>query len=473
MRTYKQSLIVILALMAATGAAMAFIRADGATAPLKPPVRQADDGRVALTVQTVQEKVLRHSDGKVAVAVTLTAEPPPRTQERPVQPVDLVVVLDRSGSMGGAKIDEARQAVEHLIKRLTPRDRLALITYSDGVRRIAPLTPVDGQGGHDLSAAVRRIQSGGGTNLGGGLQAGIAIFTQSPEPERQRKVILISDGLANQGITDPRRLGQMAAMATDHHFAVSTVGVGLDFNELLMTTIADHGLGSYHFLEDPRTFAQAFEKEFQHARQVAAADLELRVPVEKGVRLVDAGGYPIVIQNGHAVIRPGQLVAGQERKLFLTFQVPTDETGDHLLGRVQLHYRHQGRSHILNSPQPLQIACVADEKEVFASVDDAAWSRQVLQDEYNRLKEQVASAVREGDERRAEARIQEYETKKRNMNAVIGSAAIEEHLDRDVKSLKQSVTDTFTGPPAAAAAKQKQKAKMLQYESYQGRRDKK
>lgn len=477
MKMYKKGLLVIIGLIAATTAALAVIGPRplvvGDTPGAQTNSVKAGDGVVSIQADMAQEKILKGSDGEVAVAVTLTAAQLPVVEGVPKQPMDLIVVLDRSGSMQGMKIAAARQAVHQLINRLTPDDRLALVTYSNGVQLVSPLVPVNINGQRKLHAAVNNIYADGGTNLGGGLQQGIQLIVQSPEAGRQRKIILISDGLANQGVTDPNALGQMAAVATDHQFAVSTVGVGLDFNELLMTTIADHGTGSYYFLEDPLVFAQVFEKEFQDARQVAANGLELRVPLKEGVRLVDAGGYPIKIEDGIAIINPGSLVSGQQRKLFLTFQVSTTVERSISLGELQVRYLRDGNPHFLTSSRDLQVACVKDEKEVVASVDKDTWSEQVLVDEYNQLKEEVADAIRKGDSAEAQSRIEAYEKRNISKNEMVGSATVAEHLESEVQELRQSVADTFVGAPSVVMEKQKKQAKALQYEGYRGRRAKK
>lgn len=472
MKTYKKGLLAIIGLIALTTAALAVMGPGVSTTSVTPPPVSSGDGLVTLNTQMVQDKVLRGSQGDVSVAVTLSAAQLPDNSDHPKQPVDLVIVLDRSGSMQGDKIGAARQAASRLLERLGAEDRMALVTYENSVHLVAPLTPMNSANRNHLLAAIGQIQADGGTNLGGGLQQGIDLFLNAPDSGRQRKIILISDGLANHGITDPQSLGRMAAVATDHHFAVSTVGVGLDFNELLMTTIADQGTGRYYFMEDPTAFAQVFEKEFQNTRQVAASDVEIRLPLAKGVQLVDAGGYPIKMQGDQAVIYPGSLISGGERNLFLTFRVPTDRERDLSLGQIQVRYQRNGKPHSLHSRTPLTVACVPDEREVVASMDKDTWSAQVVRDEYSRLKEAVADAVRKGDAVAAQECIQDYETKNRAINAAVGSAAVNEHLEKDVNLLRQSVADTFAGPPAAVAEKQKKQSKALQYESYQGRRGK-
>ncbi|MBC2709658.1 MAG: VWA domain-containing protein [Desulfosarcina sp.] len=277
----RKSLLAIIGLILVTTAALAAMGAMGTGTPTPLPVSNSTgDKLVTVSTEVVQDKILKGSDGRVAVSLSLTAARLPTFGTAPVQAADLVIVLDRSGSMKGQKLSDARRAVIHLIEQLGPEDRLALVTYSNGVQTQSALVPMDEANRRQLSAAVKQVYAGGGTNLGGGLGRGIDMLMHTPGGGRQRKVILISDGLANQGITDPTALGRMASAAVENRFSISTVGVGLDFNEMLMTAIADQGAGHYHFLEDPQVFAQVFEAEFQATRHVAAADVKIRIPLE-------------------------------------------------------------------------------------------------------------------------------------------------------------------------------------------------
>ena len=473
MQTYKRKFLIIVALIAVSTAALGLIgHREGSGSRQNPSDNNLSDGLLSLQAQLVQNKVLLGSSGTAALAVELTAAEQPARSDMPVQPVDLVVVLDRSGSMHGQKLDDARRALLHLMACLSPDDRLALVAYANGVQEISPLETMDESRRAHLASAVQRLVANGGTNLGLGLQRGIEILMQTPGPQRQRRVILISDGLANQGVTDPQTLGEMASAAQASGFGISTVGVGYDFNEVLMTALADQGAGSYYFLEDPNSFAQVFEKEFQTARNVAAAGLEIRIPPDR-VRLVNAGGYPVKLEGRSAVLFPGDLLSGQKRKLFLTLEVPTRSEGEFKLDRIQVRYQHNGDNRSLTSEKGWTVACVRNEKEVLASIDGDEWSTQVLQEDYGRLKEEVAKAIRKGHKEEALVRIREYERSKRNVNESIGSAAVAQNIEVDVEALRQGVEHTFSGPAPAVAEKKKQQAKALQYESYKARRDKK
>jgi Ca-activated chloride channel family protein len=468
-----RSLITILGLILATTVPLAILSAMGTQATVTPAIPPTATGAgLTMSSEVVQEKILKGGDGRVTVALSLAAQRLPKTTSVPAPATDLVIVLDRSGSMEGQKLSDACQAVVGLIDQLGPDDRLALVTYSDGVQTLSPLTFVTTASHHQLVSLAREVVSGGGTNLGGGLRQGIDLLLGVSGGERQRKVILISDGLANQGITDPTALGRMAAVAVENRFSISTVGVGLDFNETLMTSIADHGAGSYHFLEDPQSFARVFEDELMASRRVAVADLQICLPLSPGVQLTDAGGYPVRHEKGVAVVHPGDLLSGQQRSIFLTFSVPSDTLGTIPLGRLQMRYVFDGQSHSFDAPAPLTVACVADPAAAMASINKGVWSAKVVKNDFSQLKEAVARDIRDGDKSRAHLRIREYEVKQAAINRVVGSGRVAENLATDVQALHDQVEETFAGPPASIAEKKKQVSKSLQYDSYKQRRDK-
>jgi Ca-activated chloride channel family protein len=240
-----------------------------------------------------------------------------------------------------------------------------------------------------------------------------------------------------------------------------------------MTGLADHGAGRYHFLENPQSFAAVLQHEFEATRNVAASGLEIRVPLKEGMRVVDAGGYPVATQGDVAVIQPGDLLSGGQRRIFLTLQLPADRERRHSIDGLKVRYQHEGKPFTLSMADPLTVACVADKTAVLGSIDRSVWGEQVVQEDFGRLKETVADAIRRGEKKAALTMIQDYEIRTREINASVASPQVSENLESDVQALRQNVEDTFSGPPAQVAAKQKQNAKSLQYEGYQIRRDKK
>ena len=418
----------------------------------------------------VQNKVLLGSDGTVGLSLTLQADDLAAGDSPEARNVDMVIVLDRSGSMQGRKLKDARRAVLKLLSNLSAKDRFAMVTYSDRVQIAFGLVHVTEDNRAHLVSAVNSVRAGGGTNLGAGLQAGINMLRTPYRSNNAARVILISDGLANKGIIDPESLAGIASSAVESEFAVSTVGVGVDFNEQLMTAIADRGTGNYYYLENPAAFAEVFQKEFYNAQTASITGLKILIPMHSGITLFDAAGYPINVQNGQAVFYPGNLRSGQSRKLYLTLQIPTKRQRTFALDHIQIHYQHNDRSYVTTLDESLTIACVNDQKKVYSSIDKTSWSEKIINEDFNRLKQEVASDIKSGRKQEALKKIEKYHDEQEAVNTVVGSASVADNLDNDLKELKTYVKDTFSGAPADVRQKQKSNAKSLQYEGYRGRR---
>jgi len=467
----KNVLFAVL-LIAATCAALIYANTQtSATVAVSNPV-VSGNGILTLSGQLVQNKIFAGGDGRFSLGLTLSAADTAVPADGPRQPVDMVIVLDRSGSMEGQKIQDARDAAARLLEDLTPNDRFALVTYSNGVSVETGLLFMNSENRELARRQIRGVTPGGGTNLGAGLETGISLLTSGRDPGRLSRVILISDGLANQGVTDLYSLGEMAAVAVKHAFSVSTVGVGNDFNEQLMTAVADRGAGNYYYLENPAAFARVFQKEFQTTAYAAATGVEIRIPMKDGVTLMDAAGYPVEMVGGTAVFYPGDLQSGQSRKLFLTFQTPARDDAVYRIDGISARYRHKGEPFSVNLPGSFEIASVADKKAVFSSYDRQSWEKQVLQDEYNQLREKVAGAIREGRREDAENEILKYQTQQAEINAVMAAPSVSQHLEKDVGELRSMVSDTFSGTKEETEAKQKRNAKAMQFDAYGERRAK-
>jgi Ca-activated chloride channel family protein len=256
----------------------------------------------------------------------------------------------------------------------------------------------------------------------------------------------------------------------EKEFAVSTVGVGIDFNEHLMTAIADQGTGSYYYLENPAAFAEVFQKEFYNTQTAAVTGVKIQIPMNIGITLADAAGYPITNQNGHMIFYPGNLRSGQTRNLFLTLKVPTNSQKTFEIDNIKVSYQYGNRAYETALEESFRIACVNDRKKVYSSIDKTSWSEKVINEDFNRLKQEVAADIKSGKKQRALKKIDKYYEEREAVNAAVGSPHVAENLDKDLKELRTFVKDTFEGAPAAVQQKQKSNAKTLQFEGYSGRR---
>ncbi len=465
---HVKPVFLVASLIVATCAAMAYsdkvisLRTDSSG-------KQGQNGIVTLSGSLVQSKIIKGGDGLVSLSLTMKADKVIKSEEE-AKNVDLVVVLDKSGSMNGNKIEDAKKAVLNLLSELSPKDRFSLISYSNDVQTNSPLVYATDAEKEGLKNIVRQIRTGGGTNLGAGLELGIDLLQNASKTGNIGKVILLSDGQANQGITDLQSLGNMASIAPENNFTVSTAGLGNDFNEKLMTAIANRGTGTYHFIENPAAFASVFQKEYLDSRHVAASSIEIRVPLENGIRLADAAGYQVETREGMAVFHTGDLLSGQTRKIFLTFNLPVEKEKKFEISGISVRYYHNDLQYTASVPKSFDIACIKDPNEAIASIDKSEWGEQVLRRDYNMLKEKVADDIRTGKKQAALERIEEYESRQEVLNSAVRSKEVADNLDTDVGNLRETVEHTFSGNRDEVLQKQKKTSKVLQFEGYRGQK---
>jgi Ca-activated chloride channel family protein len=366
----------------------------------------------------------RDRDVRLELVIGADAAPGPAAVRAPT---DLVVVLDRSGSMLGEKMEQARAAVRALIANLGDADRFALVTYSDGAQIAIPLEGAAGRA--RWSAVVDAIRADGGTAMSVGLDRALDLVDAGRRPGRVPRVVLISDGLANQGDVSREGLLRRAARAARGEYALSTVGVGADFDEGLMAALADAGTGNFHFLASATGLDRVLASEFATARDTVASGLRVAIEPAPGVRVVDAAGYPLAREGAEVAFQPGALFSGQERRVWVTFEVPAHASGDVPLGRVALEYTAAGERHRLVFTETPHVAAVADERRYFMALDTPTWERSVVVDQYNALRRSVAEAVKDGRAREAIVEIQKYRADVAAKNQRVQSPTVVRQLD--------------------------------------------
>ncbi|WP_162891208.1 VWA domain-containing protein [Aeromicrobium sp. A1-2] len=221
------------------------------------------------------------SSDRASMLVEVTAPALPH-QERTV-PTNLVVVLDRSGSMGGARIEQAKKALCAVVDQLAPGDTFGLVTFDDQVEVPVPAGPVI-----DRDAVKRRINAvaaRGMTDLSAGLVRGLKEARRIEALEGVR-VLLVSDGHANAGVTDPVVLGRRTAEFLEHRITTSTLGMGLGYDETVLDEIARQGSGNEHFAQEADAAAAAIGAECGELLGQRFLSCRLTVALGNGVREV-------------------------------------------------------------------------------------------------------------------------------------------------------------------------------------------
>ncbi len=240
-------------------------------------------------------------------------------RERERMPVNVAIVIDKSGSMQGEKIEQARAAAVQAIDRLRDSDIVSVVTYDSSVTVVVPATKASDR--QAIKAKIREIQAGGNTALFAGVSKGAAEVRKFHEDKRVNRVILLSDGLANVGPSAPSELEELGASLLKEGISVSTMGLGLGYNEDLMTGLALASSGNHVFIEDAENLVQVFQNEFDDVLSVVAQKIVIDAKLAEGVRPVKVLNYPADITGQQVSIELGQLYSNQERFFVIEYEM--------------------------------------------------------------------------------------------------------------------------------------------------------
>ncbi len=216
-----------------------------------------------IEILPLKKGFLRAAADATHVLVRLVAPAQPVTENSASAqraPLDLALVIDRSGSMSGDPLKAALESSVRIIQGLRSDDRIAVVTFDDHVQVVQPLVAVGDA--HDLVNRVRLIESGGSTALFDGWQEGVKQLAPFVKKERIARVILLTDGQANHGLVDEAKIFEHVAKAAGASITTSTVGLGHGFNETLLTGMAKAGEGAANFGQTADDLSEAFEEQF-------------------------------------------------------------------------------------------------------------------------------------------------------------------------------------------------------------------
>ena len=273
-----------------------------------------------VTLRLDTDRRLIRAEGLSVRYLHLALQAPPATEAR--APVDLALVLDRSGSMNGAKWHQARQAAVQALGQLTAQDRAAVVIFDHEVDTLVPLAPVMPLTRQMAEQALLGISPRGNTDLGGGWLTGCGLIGQEAPGERLRRCFLVSDGEANVGITAPSELSQHAHQLRQLGVVTSTFGVGDHYNEELLGLLADMGGGAFHDIAQAEGIPALIARELGDALDVVCADTQVRLSWEASLKVEVLGSWPVETAVGALTLSIGDLVSRQTLDLLVAIHFP-------------------------------------------------------------------------------------------------------------------------------------------------------
>jgi Ca-activated chloride channel family protein len=318
--------------------------------------------RIRVYADVDRPAVLAGREETIIIKVGLSGVADGCSARRP--PLNVALVLDKSGSMGSeAKMANAKRGAIEVVERLSYDDVLALVVYDTGPRVVFPAQPV-----HDKSRLIDIISSirpDGRTALYDGVSLGAAEVRRHLSWEFENRIILLSDGLANVG---PSSTGDLAYLGRDlgnEGITVTTIGVGTDYNEDLMTALADRSGGNSYFASSSSELPRIFAEEIGEAMAVAAREVRIRIMCTGGARPISIVGREGEISGQSMTVTIGKIYGKNDKYALFEVQAPAGPTGRSLdVAEVSVEYVDPYTNETIADSRRVSLAYQQDERLV-------------------------------------------------------------------------------------------------------------
>ena len=324
--------------------------------------------------------------------------------------------------MSGDKIARAREAAIEAVRRLGPDDRVAIVVYNNHAHTLVPSQRVGRSRG--LERTIESITTGGGTNLYGGLEVGSAEVRRYIEDNYVHRVILLSDGLANVGPSSPSELARFGSDLVRQGISVSTIGVGVDYNEDLMMRLARRSDGNTYFVERSSDLAGIFRQELGDVLNVVARRVVVEVNFPEGVRPRRLVGRDGRVEERRVVIELNQLYGGSEKFALIEVEIEPGRAGTQReLASASVAYDDLSGKRQQAEGVESQVRFSAQEKDVGASANRDVQAH-YAENRLAEAKDEVIELVDAGRREDAAARLQSVSSSLSSMAKQYGNTRV-------------------------------------------------
>lgn len=303
---------------------------------------------ITLTTNLATPVMAADQSHKTFIKISLEGFKQEHDEER--IPTNIAIVLDKSGSMNGEKLQQAREAAIMAIRRLNAQDIVSMVSYDSRVQVVVPATKVSDK--HQIANAIRNIRANGNTALFAGVSKGAQELRKFLDHNKVNRVILLSDGLANVGPSTANELGKLGLSLAKEGMSVTTIGLGLGYNEDLMTQLAGFSDGNHAFVENAEDLARIFQYEFGDVLSVVAQDVNINIHCKNGVKPLRILGREAEIRGNRISTRMNQLYSEQAKFIILEVEVPAHSVTHNLeVAEIDVNYTnlYSQKSQALNN----------------------------------------------------------------------------------------------------------------------------
>ncbi len=318
--------------------------------------------------------------------------------------INLSLVLDRSGSMSGSPIRNAINAAQQLVEYLTPEDYLSVVIYDDVAETLLPPQLVTDKA--KIKKAIGKIRTRGITNLSGGWLRGCDLVKSQQASEKLNRVLLLTDGLANRGITDPQVLTKTAKEKAEAGIITTTLGFGNRFNEDLLIAIADAAGGNFYFIQSADDAANVFTIEMESLTSVIGQNLTVNLETKNAIEVGEIlNKYPSQQLDKGVEVFLGDVYQVESKPLALQFSIPAIATEGQIdLGTISYTYQRvvDGSIQQFTDSLPLSIAVVSPEEANKIELDKDV-TQQASQLRIAKQKDEAISLADKGNYKQAAA----------------------------------------------------------------------
>ncbi len=284
-----------------------------------------------LNIHLNSDKQLISKESATQRILEIRLQAPVSTNENNRPKINLALVLDRSGSMAGEKLEYVKEAARHVLDQLQGQDQVALVVYDDKILVLSRSINVTNGNRFELKQLISGIQAGNMTNLRDGWLTGCKEIAAAAQEGMINRTMLLTDGLANVGETDLEILAQHAFELYKDSVSTSTFGVGYGFNEHLLEAMANKGGGNFYFIERPDRIPQIFLKEFDELVGITARKVEIKLELPKSIEWRVLGGWSTEYKNGCLQIYVGDMLSAKTLDIYLRLHIPVDINPDDLV----------------------------------------------------------------------------------------------------------------------------------------------